>query len=336
LTASYAIGALTSALPLGLVVVRLGAKRTAVGGALVLAVTSVVFGFSRSLAALDLARLAQGIAGSAVWIGALSWIVSAASAHRRGETVGGVLGIAIAGAMLGPVIGSLAELSGPRAVFGCIGAVIAALGALAAATPSSPAAAQPLTRGALRAALADRRLLAGCSFTALPAALYGVLAVLQPLRLSALGVSSVGIGAVFLVSAGLEGGASPLWGRLSDRRGPWLVIRIGLWTAALCALALTLPQPAWLVASITALAGVAFGVCWVPANGLLSGAAESHRLNQGLAFALWDLAWALGVTIGSAAGAPIAQATSNAVPYLTLAIVALASLVVIRRSGPSS
>jgi MFS family permease len=201
---------------------------------------------------------------------------------------------------------------------------------LAAATPSWAAAAEPFTSGALRGALGDRRLLAGFAFTALPASLYGVVAVLQPLHLSALGVGSVGIGAVFLVSAALEGGASPLFGRLSDRRGPWLVIRVGMFSATLCAIALTLPGGVWLVAPVTAGAGVACGVCWVPASALLSGAAESHHLHQGLAYALWNLAWALGMTLGSAAGAPLAQATSNVVPYSLLGILGLASVLAIR------
>jgi len=336
LTASYAIGALAASVPLGLAVARLGARRTAITSAFVLALTSLAFGFSQSAVTLDAARFTQGIAGSGVWIGALTWLVGAAPSRRRGEIVGGMLGIAIAGAMLGPVVGSLAQLSGTRTVFGAVAVAIALLGLIAAATPGIDEQARRLERRALRGLLGDRRLLAGVCFTAIPASLFGVLNVLAPLRLSSAGVGSVAIGAVFLASAALEGGASPVFGRLSDRLGPWSVIRIGLSSSALLAFVLPLPDVAWLIAATTALAGIAFGMSYVPASALMSSAADSHELDHGLAYALWNLAWALGVTLGSAVGAPLAQATSDELPYWLLALVCLAGLLTTRRSSRRS
>ena len=332
LVASYAIGALTAALPIGLVVARVGPKRATVGAALALAATSVAFGYARGSVALDAARFAQGVAGTGIWIGSLSWLAGVVPPGRRGEAVGGVLGIAIAGAMLGPVIGSLAELAGPRLVFAVVAAVIGLLGLLAAATPGAHQPTGRLELRVLRSAMKDRRLRAGFCFTAIPAALFGVLGVLAPLRLSAGGASSLAIGAVFLSAAALEGGASPIFGRLSDRRGPWLAIRVGLCASACLALVLPLASVVWLLGVTTALAGLAFGVCWVPASALLSSAAESHGVDQGFAYALWNLAWALGVTLGSAAGAPLAQATSDNVPYWLLALVCGAGVLATRRA----
>ncbi len=242
-----------------------------------------------------------------------------------------MLGIGIGGALLGPVIGSVAELSEPRLVFGAVALLIFVLTGVAIATPSPIEVRRRLARGALRAVGRDQRLLGGMWFTALPAALFGVLNVLAPLRLSAVGAGTVAIGAVFLVSAAIEAAASPLFGRLSDRRGPLPMISVGLACSTLLAVLLPLPDVAWLVGLATALAGVTFGVAWVPASALLSAGAEEQGLHPGLAYALWNFAWAIGLTLGSAVGAPLAQATDDSVPYGLLAALCAGTLVVIRR-----
>jgi len=335
LSASYAIGALVFALPVGVLVARVGAKRATVGSALLLAGASIAFGESHTLGELEATRFVQGIAGAGVWTASLSWLIAVAPSHRRGETVGAVLGIAIAGALLGPVIGSLAELSEPRLVFGAVAAMLLALAAFAFATPPPPQ--QPSEgRGALRAAAHDRRLLAGIWLTALPATLAGALYVLAPLRLNALGAGTVAVGAVFLAAAAVEAAASPLVGRLSDRRGALPVIRIGLCCCAAVALALPLPSAAWLLGVATVLAGVSFGMSWVPAGALLSSAVEAQGRHQSLAYSLWNLAWAGGIVLGSAVGAPLAQATGDAVPYVLLAALFLGTLAVVRRHSPAS
>src|SRR5215813_11681406 len=64
MTGAYAIGTLVFAVPLGLVVSRVGVKRATVAGSFLLAAASVVFGFGQSIAVLDGARLVQGIAGA--------------------------------------------------------------------------------------------------------------------------------------------------------------------------------------------------------------------------------------------------------------------------------
>jgi hypothetical protein len=65
---------------------------------------------------------------------------------------------------------------------------------------------------------------------------------------------------------------------------------------------------------------------------LLSDASEAVGLDQGLAFALGNLAWAGGHVIGGAGGARVADATSDAVPYgLMAALCGLTLVAVLRR-----
>ena len=51
----------------------------------------------------------------------------------------------------------------------------------------------------------------------------------------------------------------------------------------------------------------------------ISDASEQAGLDQGLAFALSNLAWGGGIVAGSAAGGALAEATADAVPYAILA-----------------
>ena len=128
-------------------------------------------------------------------------------------------------------------------MFPLVAATIATLGVWALATPG-PAVARlgGTAPAALRAALRDGRIWAGTWFTMLPATLLGVLDVLVPLRLNALGAGALVIGGVFLVSALLEAGASPIFGRLTDRYGWPPLIRVGLVAAAAFAVLLPLPN----------------------------------------------------------------------------------------------
>jgi MFS family permease len=166
----------------------------------------------------------------------------------------------------------------------------------------------------------------------LPALYSGVLEVLVPLRLGKLGASGVAVGAAFLVAAAVEAVISPVIGRLSDRHGRMAPMRIGLGAAALMAVLLPLPTQVLVVGAALVATAAALGAFWAPAMAMLSEASEAVGLAQGLAFALANLAWAGGHVLGGAAGARLADATSDAVPYgLLAAVCALTLAAVLRR-----
>ena len=85
LVGSYAAGVLLAALPGGIVVGRVGARGTVLVGLALMSSASVVFAFAPNALVLDLARFGQGAASAIGWTGALSWLVGAAPASRRGE-----------------------------------------------------------------------------------------------------------------------------------------------------------------------------------------------------------------------------------------------------------
>jgi hypothetical protein len=81
------------------------------------------------------------------------------------------------------------------------------------------------------------------------------------------------------------------------------------------------------------LAGPAIGILWAPAIAMLSDGAEAHGVEQAIAFALVNLAWATGQTAGAAGSAAVADAAgSDRLPYLLLAAMCAASFVALRRA----
>src|SRR5205823_12576541 len=131
----------------------------------------------------------------------------------------------IAGALVGPLVGGAAASFGTGPVFSGVAGVGVAIGVVAALAPAGRPD-EPQTLAHLLPHLRDRRLVGGMWLVALPAILFGVLSVLGPLRLHALGFGALGISAVFLLSAGVESVLSPVVGRLADRHGSAAAVRI--------------------------------------------------------------------------------------------------------------
>jgi MFS family permease len=148
----------------------------------------------------------------------------------------------------------------------------------------------------------------------LPAIVSGAIDVLAPLRLHRLGASAAAIGAAFLLAAAVEAVVSPLIGRLSDRRGRFLPVRVGLTCTSALLVCFTLPDSAWLLSALVVVIAAALGTFWAPAMALLADAAEARGLDQGLAAALTNIAWAGGQIIGSGVGGAIAKTAGDGLP----------------------
>ena len=334
LVAAYALGGFFGAIPGGLFATRIGVKPTVLFGLGVMSATSVVFGFAESVWLLDLARLGQGFGAAFAWGGGLAWLVAAAPRDRRGELIGIAMGAAIGGALLGPVLGSVATIVGTGPAFTAVAAVGVGLGVWAWITPAfRPGERQPLS--ALFRAVREPRVAGGIWLLALPSLLFGVLGLLAPLRLDELGFSGTAIGGVFLVAAAFEALGSPMIGRWSDRRGRLAPVRAFLVLGVAMSLALPWPEERWTLAVVVVGASIAYAAFFVPGTALLSDGAEDAGLDHGFGFALLNLAWAPGHIIGSSVGGALADVTGDAVPYLILAGLCLATLFAVRR-GPAA
>ncbi len=325
LMGTYAAGALLAAVPGGLAAARFGPKPAVLGGLVLMSIASVGFAVAGDVWTLGASRLLQGIGSVFSWAGGLAWLISAAPRERRGELLGGAMGAAVFGALLGPALGGAAGVVGARWSFVVVAVLGLALLVAAASTEGTPAEPQSLARA--RKALTEPQFAAGLWLITLPALLFGVLVVLVPLRLGDFGWRAIAIGAVFLATTALEVVLNPMIGRYSDRRGRLQPVRMALIGSVIVSIALALAGRPELIVVLVLAAGIAYGSFYTPALAIISDGAERLGIAQGLAFGVMNACWAVGALIGPAAGGALADATGDAVPYLVMAGICLATLV---------
>jgi len=91
-------------------------------------------------------------------------------------------------------------------------------------------------------------------------------------------------------------------------------------------LALAAASGPWLVATLLLVASVVYGAFFTPGMALVSDTAEQNGIAQGLVFGVMNGAWAIGNVIGPAAGGALAESAGDALTYLLLAALCLATL----------
>jgi MFS family permease len=123
---------------------------------------------------------------------------------------------------------------------------------------------------------------------------------------------------------------APLVGRLTDRRGAALPVRVALVAGGLMSLALAADSRPLFYAPLVVVAAMAYGVLFTPAFSLIANGAESAGLAQGMGFGLMNAAWAVGAVAGPAAGGAIANATGDWIPFVLAALLCAGALVVVR------
>ena len=312
---------LLTALPVGLVTDRLGAKRLTVVAAALVALSALGQGLAHDFWLLLASRAAFGVAFGAVWTAGVAFI-----AEERSTGLGAAIPVAGVSAAVGPAFaGVAAGAFGLTVPFVAIGGV-AALVALALAR--SPAAlrpevdARPALRAMLRAMRSNRPVLGAVVLMTAAGSSISLASLLVPLRLRGNGASVTAIGAILGAGALVYIVA----GVIAARRGARSPAAAG-WLMVGLALALVLPAVWTATASL-----VAFVVVRSACNAAMttiayplasSGGAETG-VGAGAAIGLVNAAWATSTVVMPLAGGAIAQSSSDRVAFALLVPLTLA------------
>jgi MFS family permease len=331
LLGAYGAGALLGGVPGGFLVGRIGPKRGVLVSLAVLSLSSFAFALADAPLALGAARFAQGLSSATTWAGALAWVAVTVPRARRGQALGTVFGLAVLGFVVGPVFGGVADVVGIRGSFVAIALVAAAL--VLGLLPVEPAPPEAPSPGAIGRALRDPAFVGGLWLNTLPALFFGVLDVLLPLRFDAAGHGALAIAAVFVVAGLVEVAVNPLVGRVSDRRGRLMPVRVALLASIVVAAAIAFVTEPLAIAVLAVAASISFGGFYTPGMALVADRAEHASLPQGIGFGVTNTAWAVGALSGPAVGGALADAFGDPGPYLVCAVLCALTLGVASRGA---
>jgi predicted MFS family arabinose efflux permease len=329
----YSGAVLVGAIPAGQIADRLGARRITIAGVALMAVSTLVYALAGSFWVLILARIGQGIASAISWTAALAWLSAGTAPELRGRALGGAMTAGSLGALLGPLAaGPLGGWLGIRVPFVLLAGVAAVLTVVSAMAPDVRGghAVHTGLLDTIRTALGGRLLAAAVLIMLLVATVSGLLETLVPLRLGADGYSPSAISLV-LGLAGVGAALTQLAiSRSYERLGGLRVAFVSIIAMAVLTGVLAVPEAALTLAIIFVIGTPAVSGQYAVAFPLAAAGADEVGLPHGIVLGVMNVCWGFGFMVGPAAGAAIAEATSDRVSYVLVTLLALLALPVLR------
>lgn len=294
----YAAVGLVAVLPLGALANRFGRRALLLLGLACLTAASVAFVVSPTYPWLVGARLIQGLAASAIWVGALTLAADLSPSDSMGRSLSWITGAWSLGFVVGPALGGVGDVQTPFVLYALLSASAFVTALVGLREPEGP---RPRTtlRG-IRDVLRLPALRASAAATFALAFYYGLAEAFLPLLVSERGAGRLAIGVLFVI-AGLPSIVLPrLIGAIADRIGDSRLIVFGLlFGATLTAVFLPLLRVAsqWFVFLLVGMVEV---FVYVPAVALLNRGIENDR--RVFATASHNYAFSAGFFLGPVLG----------------------------------
>lgn len=331
LTATYPTGIVIGAIIGSVLVRRVGVRSATVGALVGLACSTAVLGVGAGVASLYLGRLGQGVSAGCMWSSALAWLFLWAGG-RRGTALARAMSAGVVGVVAGPLLGTLASLTGPAPIYLAAAVAILTLSVVMATleSPVSGRTDRRLGRGQFNGGV-----MTGVALVLFAGFVLGTVNALIPLRLSALGATQAVIGATFLVAAVVAGVVSQPIGSAVDRVAPVRLVVVGLASLSVSCAAVGPASALGALAGLTiVIMGFALVLEWVPAMSLLADRVEATGASVAVAAAFVNVSVATGEAVGSTGSASLASLSGGDVlPFAVLAVLALTLAVLARGSA---
>jgi predicted MFS family arabinose efflux permease len=230
------------------------------------------------------------------------------------------------------VIGPLSSWLGIRAPFVLLAAVAGVLTVAAALPPDVKAESEQHIGFLDTFRIAARSRLMACAVLvmSLVAVMSGLVETLVPLRLGEAGYTALAISLVLGLAGVAAAGTQLAIGRVYDRIGGLRVAAISIAAMSVVLAVLAIPQSAVAVAVIYVLGTPAISGQYAVAFPLAAAGADEVGLPHGMVLGAMNVCWGFGFFVGPAAGAAIAQASSDRLTYMLAACVTALALPLLR------
>lgn len=330
---SFGVTLLAVSIPMGAMSDRIGRKRPLVLATVILALSTLWFGFANSLPMLFGARMLQGAADGMTWVVGFALIADLYGPDERGRIMGLVMSAASLGIIVGPSIGGwLYELGGIRFPFLIVSAVaVFSTGLFLVTTIETPISS---VRVPMRRVLSQRAVVM-CAVTAVAgSATATMLEPVLPLVLNArFGLGPAQIGALFGTAAVASSVLHPIYGRLSDRWGGRRLMLMGLVLAGLLLpmmnMAVGWRSAAGLMVGLSAVLGLII----TPSLAYMAEATSFAGSGSfGVVYGLYNVAWGVGLMVGPMAGGVLLQQVGFAVLTVVWTVGLLGTALLVRRA----
>jgi MFS transporter, DHA1 family, solute carrier family 18 (vesicular amine transporter), member 1/2 len=324
---AYSVGVLLSTPAFGLIADRLGYRavtRLAVG----LSVPAILLlwhsdGFTLTL----IGRLFQGAASAATWTAGLA-LIAARYKEQRVQMIGLTLMASTGGSIIGPIMsGVLYQYGGYTLPFVVLCGFALADAALRFLLLPPDRPHQPGGPGLVRL-LAQRNVAAPALAVAIAAGSWGILEPVLPRHLErAIGVGAVEIGLIFTLSTIVYGFTSPLVGFATERLGLARTVVIGIMLMAVMLPLLGITPTLILTGAVLCIVNAAFAFLLNPTSAELGNAVEQQGLScYGAVYAIYNIAYAIGMMSASALGASLSDRFSVVHILICVSLILLACI----------
>lgn len=333
LVAGLAYGTLVFSLPMAALAGRLGPRRVALSGSGLIAVAFFLTWFLPSFGWILAARVLHGIASSALWVAAPTWVVATTAENNIARVATRVTGIGMLGTIVGPAFGGLlATPSDPLRAFLFIGVVLAAVtlvGVLATRVVGSVEVTKPPRLRDVTAVWRSPLFMIGSIIVIAAATAGSAESVIIALGLGEREVSQRAMGVLFSVGGAGLALAQAVSYRFLPRSEPYkrgvLVLAI---LAMVVGVAFTFPTVVGFSVTLLLLpmaGGLGYGI----SIAFLSDGAEATGSTMAVGVAYWSILWAAGASLGPTSYGWVLETAgeSNALLAVIVTTVVLAAAV---------
>jgi MFS family permease len=331
LFSSYSIILLLTIIPFGIMVDRFGKRYLIISGMFTLFLSSLLYSISNSLELLLTARAIQGFSASLTWASALPLAAYVSSESNRGIEMSAIAIATGLGSILGPFIGGIGSMKTPFYVL-AISSLLISISTFLFLKESKIEKGNPNIWKNLTGILKKKGIKISIIAISFIYFSFGIIEILFPIYMNELGYIRLKVGALFGILGGFFVVVQPLIGKWSDKRGRFEPIIIGL---LLSALLFSIPIHfssiiIWII--LFSLIGISLASTFTPTLPLI---ADSIGIeNQGLAYAIYSLAFSIGYMLGPWSGGVIAKNVNIKFPFYFSSFILLigAMLIIIMKN----